>query len=119
MKKLYPILFLLLTGQFNYSQRLICIDSVSNYVGQKIKVCDKVTDTFQSKGDNKITYLNFGGKYPDHKFTVVIFPQDLINFPFVPIDQYKAKNVCITGNISLFKEKPQIIIKTSEQIEIK
>ena len=84
-----------------------------------IKVCDKVSDTFQGKGENKITYLNFGGNYPDHKFTVVIFPQDLNNFPFVPSVRYKDKNVCVTGMISIFKEKPQIIVETVDKIEVK
>jgi hypothetical protein len=84
-----------------------------------IKVCDKVSDTFQGKGENKITYLNFGGKYPNHKLTVVIDPSDLANFLVSPVIYYKNKNICIIGKVTYFIEKPQIIVKTSEHIEIK
>jgi hypothetical protein len=100
------------------AQTQISIDSVSSYLGQHVKVCDKVADTYKAAGEGSMTYLNFGGKYPDHKFTVVIFAKDLINFPFSPVEHYKNHNVCITGMAAQYKGKSQIVARFPVQIEI-
>jgi hypothetical protein len=100
------------------AQTQIPIDSVSSYLGQHVKVCDKVSDTYKQAGESSLTYLNFGGKYPNHKFTVVIFAKDLINFPFSPVEKYKNHNVCVTGMAAEYKGKPQIIAKFQDQIEL-
>lgn len=94
------------------------VDSVFLHIGEDIKVCEKVSDAFQPKGENKMTYINFGGKYPDNTFTVVIFPADLANFPFIPADHYKNQMVCVTGIAAEYKGKPQIVAKFPDQIEI-
>jgi hypothetical protein len=96
----------------------IPLDSVPAYLGQHVKICDKISDAYRPKGENTITYLNFGGKYPDHKFTVVIFAKDLVNFPFYPVDKYKNQNVRVTGMAAEYKGKPQIVAKFPEQIEV-
>lgn len=108
----------LLNVNFVRAQIEIPIDSVSSYIGIGIKVCDQVTDTFRPKGDNKPSYLNFGGKYPDHTFTVVIFAKDLPNFPFNPVVEYKNKKLCVTGMGAEYKGSPQIVARFPEQIVI-
>jgi len=100
------------------AQTVVSIDSVSAYTGQHIKVCSFVTDIYQPKGDNKPTYINFGGRYPEHTFTVVIFTKDLINFPFSPVEKYKNQNLCVTGMAADYKSKPQIVAKFPDQITI-
>ena len=119
MIRLITVLSVLFFTNILSSQTVVSIDSVSAYTGQHIKVCSLVTDIYQPKGDNKPTYINFGGRYPDHTFTVVIFAKDLVNFPFSPVEKYKNKNVCVTGMAADYKGKPQIVAKFSEQIEIK
>jgi hypothetical protein len=118
MKLFISILGLLLFSNILFSQPQIHIDSVSAYIGQHVKVCDKVADAFRPAGESRITYLNFGGKYPDHKFTVVIFSKDLVNFPFSPVEKYKNQNVCVEGMAAEYKGKPQIVAKFPDQIEI-
>ncbi|HLO55474.1 MAG TPA: hypothetical protein VK169_14365 [Saprospiraceae bacterium] len=119
MKHLYTILGLLLCSNILFSHTQISIDSVSSYIGQHVKVCDNISDAFRPAGESSITYLNFGGKYPDHKFTVAIFAKDLVNFPFSPIEKYKNQNVCVTGMAAEYKGKPQIKAKFPDQIELK
>jgi len=92
-------------------------DSVSNYIGQHVKVCDKVAEAFRPARESSITYLNFGGKYPNHKFTVVIFAKDLVNFPFSPVEKYKNHNVCESGMAADYKGKPQILATFPDQME--
>lgn len=119
MRHIYYTLSLLLFSNILFSQTQIPIDSVSAYIGQHVKVCDKVADAFRPAGESSITYLNFGGKYPNHKFTVVIFAKDLVNFPFSPVEKYKNQNVCVEGMAAEYKGKPQIVAKFPDQIEVK
>jgi len=100
------------------AQTLITIDSASAYIGQHIKICDAVADIYKPKGDNKNTYINFGGKYPNHTFTIVVFAKDSPNFPFVPTEYYKNQKVCVTGIVAQYKDKFQIVARFPDQIII-
>jgi hypothetical protein len=118
IKSIITAVFLILAFISN-GQKLISLDSLGCNGGKLVKICEKVSDTFKPAGDDKPTYLNFGGKYPDHKFTVVIFAKDYPNFPYSPMEYLKDKNVCITGTITYYKERPQIVASKAEQIEVK
>ncbi len=109
----------LFTTTFLSAQTQISIDSVSAYIGKTVKVCDKVAGTFVTKGDKPVTYLNLAADYPNSKLTIVIFQRDLQHFSFVPSDHYKNMNVCVSGEIGVYKERPQIVIMSPTQIEIK
>jgi hypothetical protein len=92
------------------------IHNADQFIGMETTICDVVTDTYYAEGKN--TYLNFGGKYPDHKFSMVIFPRDQENFPFNPGKELKGKKICVTGRISEFRNKAQMIINQATQINI-
>jgi exonuclease VII large subunit len=107
---------------FLTAQTQISIDSVSAYIGKTVKVCDKVAGTFVTKlvppkavGEKPVTYLNLGADYPNTKLTIVIFQKDLINFPFTPSDHYKGMNVCVTGEIGIYKERYRINVRNIDQ----
>lgn len=85
-------------------------DSVINYIGKTVKVCDKVYGTHVSKGEKKVTSLNLGADFPSQKLSVVIFESDLSKFSYKPEIFLKDKNVCVTGKVMTYKEKPQIIL---------
>lgn len=100
------------------AQTEISIDSVSAFVGKSVKVCSNVVGTFVTKGDKPVTYLNLEADYPNTKLTIVIFQKDLINFPAKPGEYYKGKNVCVIGDVGVYKERYQIIVKSEEVISI-
>lgn len=103
---------------FISAQNVISIDSITAHIGKTVKICDKVAGTFVTKGDKPVTYLNLGADYPKTKLTIVIFQKNLINFPFIPSDHFKDKAVCITGEVTQYKERLQIVANSPEQIEI-
>jgi hypothetical protein len=119
MSKFCTTICIILLSHFIYAQKLVPIDSISTHIGQTIKVCDKVAGTFVTKSDKPLTYLNLGADYPKAKLTIVIFHKDLVNFPLTPSDHYKGMNICITGELTIYKDRPQIIANRPEQIEIK
>lgn len=119
MPKSIISLTLLFVSTFLSAQTVISIDSVSAYIGKTVNVCDKVAGTFITTGDKPVTYLNLGADYPKTKLTIVIFQKDLQHFSFVPSDHYKNMNVCVSGEIGVYKERPQIVVMSPTQIEIK
>ncbi len=64
---------------------------------------------------NQPTFLNIGENYPNQKLTVVIWGETRKQFTG-NIEDMKDKEICITGRIILFKERPEIIIYTPGQV---
>lgn len=82
-------------------------------IGKRVILIGYVADVVIRK---KVIYLNFDNKYPKHTFTGVIFASDHNKFDDIKI--YKSKQVELTGLISEYRGKPQIIIKSPDQIKI-
>ena len=100
------------------AQKSVVIDSVSAYIGQNVTVCSKVYGTHVTNGEKPVTYLNLGAAYPDQKLTVVIFQKDRPNFPPSPEDYYRLKEVCVTGMLKLYKDKPEMILSDKSMISV-
>lgn len=84
---------------------------------KKVKICDKIhgSHIIQSNG---MTLLNVGKPYPDNPLTLAIFEKDLKNFSYVPADFLPEKSFCVTGKLILYKDKPEITLKSEKDIEI-
>ena len=119
MSKFFTTIVIILLSHFIYAQKLVAIDSIYSHMNETIKVCDKVAGTFVTKSDKPLTYLNLGADFPNAKLTIVIFQKDLVNFPLTPSDHYKGMNICITGELTIYKDRPQIIANRPDQIEMR
>jgi len=107
----------------NYKNRSFEIDKpeavispleAGNYNGKTVTVKGFVADVYQSE---KVAYLNFVEKFPKNPFTAVIFASKFSDFP--DITNYKNKDVEVTGRVSMYKEKAQIILNSPKQIKVK
>jgi len=87
-------------------------DSAKYYLGSTITICGKVTGTHVGK--TGVMKLNFGGKYPDNTFTAVVFADDASKFKGA--DYYDGNSICVTGKIENYHGKPEVILKTADQI---
>ena len=81
--------------------------------GEFASVKGFVADVYFSE---KAVFMNFEKKYPNHIFTAVIFKSDLHKFK--DLNQYKGKYVKVNGVIKIYKGKPEIILKSPEQIDV-
>ena len=100
-----------------HSQDTIKLADVKNKVGDSVTVCGKVFNArFVSNATNEPTFLNIGAAYPNQLLTVVIWGDMRKQFKGNPEDLFLNKEVCITGKIELYKEKPQVVIKQMSQI---
>ena len=90
-------------------------------VGKLRTVCGKVQSTYiNSNTASQRIYLNMGREYPNHTFTgLVWYSSNKDNFDGRPDKKYKKKDICISGVITTFNEKPQIQIDFENQIELR
>ena len=65
---------------------------------------------------DRVSYLNFDKKYPKNTFSGVIFEDKFKEVGDLGI--YKNQNIEIKGKITIYKEKPQIIITSKNQIKL-
>jgi hypothetical protein len=93
--------------------QIISANQTSQHVGENITVCDMV---YGGKALKSLTLINVGASYPENPFTIVI--RKNIQLTYEPIEFLKDKKVCFTGNIILYKNKPEIVISNEDQIRL-
>jgi DNA/RNA endonuclease YhcR with UshA esterase domain len=84
----------------------------SRHVGAMVTVEGVVSQVSTSNGGT--TFINFGGRFPNHVFYAVIFESQADRFPGVR--GLEGKPVAISGTVELYKGKPQIILQSPDQI---
>lgn len=85
-------------------------------VGDRTSVCGTIVDSSFLEGSGREpTFLNFGDTYPKHPFTAVIWGESRDQFDYAP-ETLKGKNICVSGIISTYRGKPQMIIESPKQI---
>ncbi len=95
-------------------------EDASKYVGEVITVCGYVVSTkYASKSKGQPTFLNLDKPYPDQIFIVVIWGNDRHLFNRPPEKKYKGKNICVTGQIIIYRGIPEIIVEDPSQIIIR
>lgn len=65
----------------------------------------------------RVNFLNFDTKRPAD-FVVVVFRENLENFPQPLEEMYNGKIVRVRGMVSLYRDRPEIDVKSPDQIEI-
>lgn len=89
-----------------------CNDA-SKHVGDSLTVRGYVADVFESE---KVSYLNFENKFPRNVFTCTVFAGSAGSFG--ELKKYRGRQVEVTGKITSYKNKPQMILWTEAQIRI-
>jgi hypothetical protein len=104
---------------YSQSECEVTIDQVKDHVGEYVVFCGHVTDAAQPRGvkGNPI-FLNFGGTYPNHKFTVVIW-EEVYQRSQVSLVALEGKEVVVRGKITLYRAKPQIKLALIEDLKLR
>lgn len=95
----------------------VSLQEVAMFTGDSITVSGKVfSGKYFSGSATAPTLLNMGLPYPDQLLTVVIENKDRKNFMEAPENYYVDKIVNVSGKVTLYNGKPQIIIRNKDQI---
>jgi len=87
-------------------------EEAAGQVGKTVTVKGKVDGQKSSKSGN--TYLNFGGKFPNHAFSCILRAKNFTD----PIPTYEEKVIEVTGTVTLYEGKPQIELTSLSQIRV-
>jgi DNA/RNA endonuclease YhcR with UshA esterase domain len=85
------------------------------HVGQPVTVEAAITDVHT--GRSGVTFIDMGGRYPDNNFVAVIFADDAAKFPNA--SALEGKTVTISGPVQLYQGKPEIVLKSADQLKAK
>ena len=96
-------------------KNLIDAKDAAHYVGKNVTVCSRI---YGIRSTDKITQINVNAPFPNSPLTVIIFASNYSKFSQPFTDYYKDKNICVTGKIELYKDKPQIIVDGPDAIKI-
>jgi len=114
MKKTLLIIVVIASLAFKASaQEKFSVQDFKKYVGKKVTLCDTVY-SFKLFNDT-LTMLNMGGKYPNQRFTVVVTGKDIQ----LNLDSIKGKHICVTGDLSLYNNKPEVLVYNPDQLVFK
>jgi len=90
------------------------------FIGMEKTVCGTVASaTYAVRTKGRPTFLNLDQPYPKQIFTVVIWGSDRNKFQNPPESFFRGKRICVTGIIEEFRGKPEIIVRSPDQIILK
>lgn len=85
---------------------------VSKHIGETATV-EGTANIYQARSG--VTFVDLGGSGRSAPFTGVIFKEKVSAFP--NITSYSGKTVDITGQIRLYRGKPEIILDSPDQLK--
>jgi len=91
----------------------------ANHIGQVQTVCGVVSQVYVTKQNN--VFLNLGGVYPHHMFSAVVGKRrapELLAQGSQWLKDLEGKEIAVTGEIKIFDGKPEIIIRSRENLRI-
>jgi micrococcal nuclease len=82
--------------------------------GEEIVVEGTIVRTHRAE---KVLYLNFHANWKRY-LTLVIFVKDLPHFPGNPGTAYKGKKVRVRGEVKLYKDRPEMVVRSPGDITV-
>ncbi|MDB5197874.1 MAG: hypothetical protein JWP88_2245 [Flaviaesturariibacter sp.] len=107
-------------ASFASAQTEIKLEDISKHVGDSVKVCAKVVSSkYLNMTEGGPTMFYLGAAYPKQTLTLVVWKKDRKFFKAPPELTYAEQDVCAVGKIELVGEKPQIVLYSEKQIQVK
>jgi hypothetical protein len=91
-------------------------EDAANHIGESATVCGVVASAkFEANARSHPTFLDLERPYPNAPFTAVIFGHDRPKFG-APETSLRGKRICVTGKISDYRGKPEIVLTDPSQL---
>jgi DNA/RNA endonuclease YhcR with UshA esterase domain len=117
---LLGLAFLICASNSIAQQETIDPIDAHKYIGMEKTVCGTVASaTYAVRTKGRPTFLNLDQPYPNQIFTVLIWGSDRNKFKNPPESFFKGKRICVTGVIKSYRGKPEIVVRSPDQIIVK
>lgn len=87
------------------------------YIGEFARIYGRVYNTWYSYETDEY-YLYFGETYPYQDFTVIIEGRSARRISRRPERYFTGRHIAVTGIVSVFEGKPEMIVKKRSQIDL-
>jgi DNA/RNA endonuclease YhcR with UshA esterase domain len=105
---------------------LICIETAASdvvnpsdavaHVGNQVAVCGVVSEVRHVKSaKGSPIFINFGGSYPNHRFTAVAWEKNSFVLP-PEWAQLAGASLCVSGRVELYRGRAEIELTSPAQI---
>jgi DNA/RNA endonuclease YhcR with UshA esterase domain len=95
------------------SPPIIPASEAKDHIGTNAVVTGKIVEVNKAE---RIVRLNFDKPFPKQPFTAVVFASKTNLFP--DLDQFKGKDVEVTGKIAAYRDRPQIVLESTNQLKV-
>lgn len=100
------------------AQNKLTAAQAKEHFGETGTVCGEVVSTSYADSSNgHPTFLNLDKPYPNQIFTVVIWGENRTKFG-KPEEDFKGKRICVSGKITAYAGKPEIVASEPKQIKV-
>ena len=86
-----------------------------HHIGEDAVVCGRVASAKYISTGRRPTFLNLDQPYPNQVFTALIWEPTRALFSFPP-ETLAGKSICVSGRISEYKGKAEIVVEKPSQI---
>jgi hypothetical protein len=116
MKKYFLFIALYLICASAQAQQTISLADAHKHIGDSVKVEGVIAGT-RTLDDARVL-VNLGEAYPNQLLTLVVYPSYKTASIEMPSEKYKGDIAIVTGKLELYKGKPQIVVRTTDQLRI-
>jgi hypothetical protein len=104
---------------YPYGYRIQTVSAYDAYqfIGEIARIYGKVSEVWYERQTDEYT-LYIGGPYPYQDFSVIISGKHARGFSFRPDRYFRNRNIAVTGLVSLWDDRPEMLIKRRSQIEV-
>lgn len=99
--------------QFTNTAEVISPSAASDYIGVRVTVEGVVSEVARDPRSGNV-FLNFGGRYPNQAFDAIIF--DDYAAQFSGLEALEDVSVAVSGEVQLYRGKPQIVVRDPSQL---
>lgn len=100
------------------AQNQLTAAQAKEHFGQTATVCGEVvSSSYADSSNGHPTFLNLDKRYPHQIFTVVIWGENRTKFG-KPEEDYKGKRICVSGKITAYAGKPEIVVSDPKQMKV-
>jgi len=110
------IIFVTLFAFSTFSQKIIAAKDAARHIGQTVTITEKV---YEGKiMESGLIILNIGGYEPKQLLTIVIEGKNRSEFKGRPWEDYKGKDITVSGKVVNYKGKPAIMVSDPKQLKV-